>query len=179
VKKRHGESARSDRADEPGIDTDTDRFAREMADVVPLAPDPRGRVRSAPVAAPPRAIPAASQDDTPDNSDAGGDFVASGVDRREIRKLKRGDYVPGRRLDLHGATAVEAVASVKRFIDNGRRTHRCVCIVHGRGLHSEGNVAVLRTRVRECLRQNRSVLAYADAPRTDGGSGAVYVLLRR
>jgi len=33
--------------------------------------------------------------------------------------------------------------------------------------------------VRECLRQHRAVLAYADAPRADGGTGAVYVLLRK
>jgi DNA-nicking Smr family endonuclease len=33
--------------------------------------------------------------------------------------------------------------------------------------------------VRACLRQHPAVLAYADAPRTDGGAGAVYVLLRK
>jgi DNA-nicking Smr family endonuclease len=46
-------------------------------------------------------------------------------------------------------------------------------------LHSEGNLSILKTRVRECLRQHRAVLAYADAPRADGGTGAVYVLLRK
>jgi DNA-nicking Smr family endonuclease len=51
--------------------------------------------------------------------------------------------------------------------------------VHGRGLHSKGNVSVLKTRVRQCLRRHQAVLAYADAPRKDGGSGAVYVLLRK
>jgi DNA-nicking Smr family endonuclease len=68
---------------------------------------------------------------------------------------------------------------VKRFIDAACHRHRSVCIVHGRGLHSEGNVSVLKTCVRECLRRHRAVLAYSDAPRTDGGSGAVYVLLRK
>jgi len=107
-------------------------------------------------------------------------FAAPGIDRREIKKLKRGEYVAGDRRDLHGMTAAEASAAVKQFLDNSRqRRHRCVCIVHGRGLHSEGNVAVLKARVRECLRANQSVLAYADAPRSDGGAGAVYVLLRK
>jgi DNA-nicking Smr family endonuclease len=54
-----------------------------------------------------------------------------------------------------------------------------VCIVHGRGTHSAGNTAILRTRVREYLRSDPSVLAYADAPVSDGGPGAVYVLLRK
>jgi DNA-nicking Smr family endonuclease len=76
-------------------------------------------------------------------------------------------------------TAADACASVKRFIENSRHGgHRCVCIVHGRGLHSEGKTSILRARVRAYLRSHRSVLAYADAPRTDGGAGAVYVLLR-
>jgi DNA-nicking Smr family endonuclease len=68
---------------------------------------------------------------------------------------------------------------VKQFIDIQRQRHRCVCIVHGRGLHSKENVSVLKTRVRQYLRRHPAVLGYADAPRTDGGSGAVYVLLRK
>jgi DNA-nicking Smr family endonuclease len=67
-----------------------------------------------------------------------------------------------------------------RFLDNSRHAgHRCVCIVHGRGLHSEGRAPVLRTRVRLVLTTHRAVLAYADAPSSDGGAGAVYVLLRK
>jgi DNA-nicking Smr family endonuclease len=82
-------------------------------------------------------------------------------------------------MDLHRQTAMEAVANVKKFIESRRHRHLCVTIVHGRGLHSEGNVSVLKTRVRQYLRRHPAVLAYADAPRTDGGSGAVYVLLRK
>jgi DNA-nicking Smr family endonuclease len=77
-------------------------------------------------------------------------------------------------------TAAEALASVKRLIENSRhRGHRCVCIIHGRGLHSTGIQSILKPRVREYLRSHRSVLAFADAPVSDGGSGAVYVLLRK
>ena len=108
------------------------------------------------------------------------DFAANGVDRREIRKLKKGEYIVRDRRDLHGMTAAEALASVRPFIENSRHApHRCVCIIHGRGLHSDGNQPILKTRVREYLRTHRSVLAYADAPVSDGGSGAVYVLLRK
>ena len=125
------------------------------------------------------AAPASSPADHEDAPGADEGYVASGVDRRELRKLKRGDYAPGRVLDLHGQTGKEAVAAVSQFIDNQRHRHRCVCIVHGRGLHSKGNVSVLKTRVRQSLRSHPAVLAFADAPRTDGGSGAVYVLLRK
>jgi DNA-nicking Smr family endonuclease len=168
------------RRPEKGENADAEDFARAMADVVRLKPDPRGRVRTAPRIDPPRAATtsnsSSARQDADDESEAA--FVARGVDRRELRKLKRGDDAPGNRLDLHRKTAAEAVASVKRFIDASRRLHRSVCIVHGRGLHSEGNVAILKSRVRECLRSHPAVLAYADAPPNDGGPGAVYVLLR-
>jgi DNA-nicking Smr family endonuclease len=162
-------------------DADVDLFETAMADVVRLPTDARGRVRSGSRnAAFPAPTPAAVQSDGQDEADRSeAGFVAAGVDRRELRKLKRGEYVPGRRLDLHGQTAAEAVVRVKAFIDSAHRSHRCVCIVHGRGLHSEGNVSILTTPVRACLRQHRAVLAYADAPRDDGGPGAVYVLLRK
>jgi DNA-nicking Smr family endonuclease len=48
-----------------------------------------------------------------------------------------------------------------------------------RGLHSKGNPPILKTRVREYLRSHPAVLAYTDAPVSHGGSGAVYVLLRK
>ena len=159
---------------------DAEYFLKAMTGVVPLGQDPRGHVRADPHVRPPRAaasVPSPAARETTEHSEAG--FAAPGVDRRELRKLKRGDYPPGGRLDLHGMTAAEAVARLMRFIDNGRRRYQCVCVIHGRGLHSEGNVAILKLRVRACLRTHRAVLAYADAPRGDGGDGAVYVLLRK
>ena len=164
--------------DEKEDTSDADAFARAMAreDVVRLPPDSRGRVRTAPpVSLPPVATPACDDDEESD-----GDFAAPGVDRREIRKLKRGTYVAADRRDLHGMTAAAACATVKQFLENSRHSrHRCICIVHGRGLRSPGGVAVLKARVREYLKSHRAVLAYADAPRSDGGAGAVYVLLRK
>jgi DNA-nicking Smr family endonuclease len=165
-----------------GPTLDVDDLVEAMAGVLRLPPDPRGRVPAAPPVAvtTPRAatsaVPSSAVHDDGDGVEWS--YVAPGVDRRELRKIKRGDYRPGARLDLHAQTVVEAVANVKQLIDSRRRRHRCVCIVHGRGLHSKGNVSVLKTRVRESLRRHAAVLAYADAPRTDGGSGAVYVLLR-
>lgn len=148
----------------------------EMADVVRLEPDPRGRVLSNPPIGTPSA--ATRSDDHVDGPDES--FAAHGVDRREIRKLRRGEYAAGDRCDLHGLRATDACASAGRFIEDSRHSgHRCVCIVHGRGLHSEGKESILKARVRGLLRSHRSVLAYADAPGSDGGAGAVYVLLRK
>lgn len=162
----------------PGLDVDD--LVEAMAGVLRLPPDPRGRVAVAPVVpAPPNATTTGRSSSARDDREGvAWSYVAPGVDRRELRKIKRGDYTPGARLDLHGQTVVEAVANVRQLVDSRRHRHRCVCIVHGRGLHSKGNVSMLKTRVRESLRRHPAVLAYADAPLTDGGSGAVYVLLR-
>jgi DNA-nicking Smr family endonuclease len=150
-----------------------------MADVVPLPHDARGRITERlPVALPAAKTPQAERSGGIDEpADA---FAAPGIDRREIRKLKRGEYPVANRRDLHGMTTTEACASVGRLIDSSRRNgHRCICIVHGRGLHSEGQVSILKARVREYLSAHPAVLAYADAPRSDGGAGAVHVLLRK
>jgi len=155
---------------------DREDFARAMADVVPLPPDPRGRVeRAAPA---PKMRPV--DDASPESGPVPDDYAAPGVDRREIRKLRRGEHTVRGRLDLHGMTVAEAGTSVGRFIENSRRAgHRCVCIIHGKGLNSAGGVSLLRTPVRERLMRMGSVLAFSSAPSSDGGTGAVYVLLRR
>ena len=168
---------------EPDPDEEQRHFDEAMSDVTPLKKDHRIRVRaSAPLpkvstTAPYRPPPARSRDDEPDDGEGDTGFVKAGVDRRELRKLRRGQYVPGRRLDLHGLTSKAALREVAHFIEANRRAYRCIAIVHGRGLHSPGK-AVLRADVRALLRGHRAVLAYSDAPRDDGGSGAVYVLLR-
>jgi DNA-nicking Smr family endonuclease len=160
--------------------SDAEALANEMADVIPLPPDPRGRSHAKPPARAPHPPAPASPSTEDDLTGPHDDFAVPGVDRREIRKLKRGEYPVQGRLDLHGMTAAEARASAGRFIDDSRHLHRrCVCIVHGRGLHSEGNVPVLKAHVRASLKSHRSVLAFADAPHADGGTGAVYVLLRK
>jgi DNA-nicking Smr family endonuclease len=167
--------------DETGATGEADAFARAMLDanVVPLRKS-HGRVRAtAPVSMPPRAS-ITRDDEAEADGESYESFTAHGVDRREIQKLKRGEYVAAARYDLHGLTAQVASSAVNQFLDTScRRGHRCVCIVHGRGLRSPGGVAVLKTLVRALLRSHRGVLAFADAPRSDGGSGAVYLLLRR
>ena len=169
-------SAKFPATDKPDAAADVDAFALEMRDVVRLEPDKRGFVRSAaPISPPRRSPPRTEHADVSDN-----DFVAHSVDRREIGKLKRGEYIARGRRDLHGMAGADALASVGRFIENSRHAgHRCVCIIHGRGLHSKSNAPILKRRVREYLTSHRSVLAYTDAPVSDGGSGAVYVLLRK
>jgi len=57
-----------------------------------------------------------------------------------------------------------------------RRLH-CVRVVHGKGLRSGPRGPVLKHAVNVWLRKVDAVVAFASAPRQDGGTGAVYVLL--
>jgi DNA-nicking Smr family endonuclease len=157
---------------------DDDAFERAMAGVTPLKRDQRGRVHARPPVSVHRPRTPASHSESPD--EVYGSFVAEGVDRRELRKLRRGAYPVADRRDLHGLTVADACERTRRYIDASRhRRSRCVCIVHGQGVHSAGGVSKLKQHVRACLRSHRAVLAYVDAPPADGGPGAVYVLLRR
>ena len=109
--------------------------------------------------------------------------LADGIDRRLLKRLRAGDYAVQAHVDLHGLTREEAREQVARFVLDSRRAgRRCVLIVHGRGNHSKDSIPVLKQAVRSWLERGqtaRTVLAFATARPTDGGAGAVYVLLRR
>jgi DNA-nicking Smr family endonuclease len=109
--------------------------------------------------------------------------LADGIDRRLLKRLRAGDYAVQGHIDLHGLTRDEARDRVARFLAESRRAgRRCVLIVHGRGHHSKDQIPVLKQAVKSWLERGqiaRSVLAFATARPSDGGAGAVYVLLRR
>lgn len=105
------------------------------------------------------------------------------LDQRILRRLRRGDYSYQAHVDLHGLTRAEAKEALFDFVESSRRKgHRCVLVVHGRGLHSKDQVPVLKEGVQGWLSRGRlaaQVLAFTSARPHDGGAGAVYVLLRR
>ena len=106
-----------------------------------------------------------------------------GFSRKMMRRLKRGQIPVQDHIDLHGMTRLEAEKEVKAFIlRSHRRGLRCVLIVHGRGLNSPESLPVLKEGLPRWLRSGavkKIVLAFATARPYDGGTGAVYVLLKR
>jgi DNA-nicking Smr family endonuclease len=107
----------------------------------------------------------------------------SGLDPAIVRRLRKGEYAVQGHIDLHGMTREEAKGAVDRFLRESRiRGKRCVLVVHGRGTHSKDQVPILKEALRSWLASNRfarHVLAFASARPADGGTGAIYVLLRR
>lgn len=106
-----------------------------------------------------------------------------GLDKRILRRLRRGDYAIQGHIDLHGLTRGEAKEALIEFVEKSCwRGHRCVLVVHGRGLHSKDQIPVLKESVQGWLSRGNlapRVLAFTTARPHDGGAGAVYVLLRR
>lgn len=106
-----------------------------------------------------------------------------GLDRRVLRKLKRGDFSHRGHLDLHGMQRDEARKSVEQFLTDRRTAgHRCVLIVHGRGHNSKDQIPILKGLLQHWMERGRiskSVLAFCTARPHDGGAGAMYVLLRK
>ena len=106
-------------------------------------------------------------------------FRRDGLSQQHIRKLRRGHWKIQDHLDLHGHTAAEARILTAAFLAHALRNGlRCVRIVHGKGLSSPNREPVLKKKLSGWLAQRDEVLAYCQAPQTEGGGGAVLVLLR-
>jgi len=107
----------------------------------------------------------------------------AGIDKRTAQRLRRGKLAVEGRIDLHGLTQQEAHRALSSFLAGSQNAgRRCVLVVTGKGGRQDGGTGVLRTNVPHWLNQppNRErVIGFSHAVQKDGGSGALYVLLRR
>lgn len=96
-----------------------------------------------------------------------------------LLKLRRGHYVVDAEADLHGLNALEAKTVLRDFIaESLARRMTCVRVIHGKGRRSGPRGPVLKHVVNHWLQRFDAVLAFGSARAVDGGSGAVYVLLK-
>ena len=106
-------------------------------------------------------------------------YVRPGLPRGLLRQLRRGQFSVCGEIDLHGLTVEEARAGLADFLLRARRQgRRCVRVIHGKGNGSPHGQPVLKRKVSHWLRQRDEVLAFCSARPVDGGTGAVYVLLK-
>jgi DNA-nicking Smr family endonuclease len=107
-------------------------------------------------------------------------FLRSGVQRKILHKLRRGFYSVEAELDLHGMIVPEARRAVVEFLHYCQAKERyCVRIVHGKGYGSSNKLPVLKNKLNHWLRQRDEILAFCSARQFDGGTGAIYVLLKK
>jgi DNA-nicking Smr family endonuclease len=108
------------------------------------------------------------------------EFRRPGVQLGVFRRLKQGKYEMEARLDLHRLTVEQARNEVFGFIREALGYElRNVMIVPGRGTHSQAPEAILKSYVNKWLPEFEEVQAFCSAQPMHGGTGAIYVMLRK
>ena len=106
-------------------------------------------------------------------------FKRPEIPRTMMRRLRRGQYAVQAEIDLHGHTVDEAKQALSDFLTYSQRSgFSCVRVIHGKGHRSPGKLPVLKPKVVKWLAQRDDIAAYSTARPVDGGTGALYVLLR-
>jgi len=106
-------------------------------------------------------------------------YRSQGIGTDVTQKLRKGHWSLQGQIDLHGLRSDEAREALGQFIrDASKRGWRCVRIVHGKGLGSPGKTPVLKSKVQRWLVQKTEVLAFVQAKGSEGGAGALVVLLK-
>jgi len=107
-------------------------------------------------------------------------YSQTGIQKRVFKKLRRGQYIIIDELDLHGLNIKQAKQLLLRFLVSALQVEgSCVSIIHGKGQSSGNKQPVIKQQTNHWLKQHPRVLAFHSAQPRDGGTGAVYVLLRR
>ena len=105
-----------------------------------------------------------------------------GIDSSLARKFKRGKVPIENTLDMHGLKQKEAEKGLSDFINFSFNTNlRCLLVITGKGSGLEGS-GVLKKMTPHWLNSplNREkILSFTEAKQSDGGAGALYVLLRK
>ncbi|GAA4873241.1 DNA endonuclease SmrA [Ferrimonas pelagia] len=107
-------------------------------------------------------------------------WTRGGMQHGVYKNLRLGKYEIDARLDLHGHTVEQARRALLQFVaDCQRNDIRCALVLHGKGLNSKPFRGVLKSYLAKWLPNVPEVLAYHSALRQHGGTGAVYVLMRK
>ena len=165
---------------------DRELFRKQMGDVRPLETEKAApeRPRPAPEARFTRAdnkavLRESLSDAASPDAHAEFSYARPGLSKAVIRKLRRGQYSIASELDLHGLSVQSARTALDEFLaESIERRDSCVRVIHGKGTRSGHRGPVLKPKVARWLRRREAVLAYTTARPVDGGSGALYVLLR-
>ncbi len=177
--------------DSGGIDAnDAKLLEQAFADVAPL-PGRTVRPGAEPAKPKPKSRAAPPDRRTPDPATSelpelrAGD--APGVDKKTQQKMRRGQVEIDGRLDLHGMYQDEAFAALEEFLARSQAAGRkCVLVITGKGTRPDGpggeRIGVLRRAVPGWLNRaglRERIQGFREAAPSHGGSGALYVLLRR
>ncbi len=113
------------------------------------------------------------------NADEGLYYSQPGIQKNVMKRLKRGQLTNQDRIDLHGINIRDAAYQMDHFIDSAlRRGLTSLMVIHGKNHGQIGRRPVIKNWVNQYLRHRPEVLAFSSALPKEGGTGALYVLLK-
>ena len=167
-------------------DTQDEQFWKETVKGVKKLP------KSNIVQTPPKKVkqPAKQQSDIPmtvykHNLNFG---TTADIDKNTLKRFKKEEFGVDATLDLHGYTEDNAYLAVYNFVTQSYLAKkRCILIITGKGLpHPNEDIfapkGVLKEAVPQWLKTDQLkqlILTYIHPSEKLGGSGAIYILLRR
>ncbi len=114
------------------------------------------------------------------DSDQALHFSAPGIQLKTLQRLRKGHLPWEQGIDLHGLNIEDARNHLSQFIRSSyQQQKQIVLVVHGKAYSQSGSSPMLKSYTNDWLRQLPEVLAFSSAQPKDGGTGALYVLLRR
>ena len=106
-------------------------------------------------------------------------YLANGYPPKILRKLRRGQFKVQDEIDLHHMPLPGAKAALTLFLHEAKqRRIACVLLVHGKGLRSGMTGPVLKNMLDRDLRRRQDVIGFTSAPLSQGGTGALLLLLK-
>lgn len=106
-------------------------------------------------------------------------YLRPGLQKRILSRLKRGHWRVQDSIDLHQMNMEAAKNTIRAFLEHATREGMsCVKIIHGKGLRSGPEGPQIKRLTASLLSRHDRVAAFASARPNDGGTGAVYVLLK-
>ncbi|MCG2634612.1 MAG: Smr/MutS family endonuclease [Gammaproteobacteria bacterium] len=105
-------------------------------------------------------------------------FAREGIQRKTLRRLRRGQVEIDAQIDLHHLKLIQAGELLLEFLETCQAGRlRCALVVHGKGKRSNKPPA-MKNAMQQWLPTLPQVLAYCSAQPRDGGSGALYLLIK-
>ena len=102
------------------------------------------------------------------------------LSKKNIKDFSKGNVFIENKLDLHGFNLVEAKNLLKNFINQSvKNNKRLILVITGKGKEGEG---IIKNNIISWLNTKdlrNKILAVNYASKKHGGTGAIYILLRK
>ncbi len=106
-----------------------------------------------------------------------------GFNIQSLDQIQKGQVRPQAKIDLHGLNIQQAFKAVINFFHTAYlNNYQVVLLITGKGKNSPQGISILKEKLQKWFTQEplqKVILAFCTAHTNDGGSGALYILLRK